>query len=149
MTDPSKMPARTPGPWFVRDFRASEMQRLGWIGPSIDRILIVNNADPRDETGCVIARIQFDNRPERLGENNLADAQFIVEACNQHDELKRRTDIAEQLAEALDSIRQYGSDTLSGRADGGPNDRDWQRDAVREMTRRASAAITAWEASNG
>lgn len=44
------------------------------------------------------------------------------------------------LYEALDSIARYGSDTLSGRVDG-PDDRQWQRDAVREMTRRARAAL--------
>lgn len=46
-----------------------------------------------------------------------------------------------RLREALESVRQYGSDTLSGRADGGPNDRAWQRAAVREMTRRAEEAL--------
>jgi hypothetical protein len=44
------------------------------------------------------------------------------------------------LRAALDSIRQYGSDTLSGRTDG-PDDRKWQRDAVLEMTNRASRAL--------
>jgi len=44
------------------------------------------------------------------------------------------------LTDALESIRQFGSDTLSGRADG-PDDREWQREAVREMTARASAAL--------
>ena len=43
--------------------------------------------------------------------------------------------------EALDSIRTYGNDTLSGRVDG-PDDRDWQRDAVLEMTNRAIAALS-------
>jgi len=37
---------------------------------------------------------------------------------------------------ALESIRQYGADTLSGRIDGS-DDRSWQREAVLEMTRRA------------
>jgi len=46
----------------------------------------------------------------------------------------------ERLRAALDSIRQYGSDTLSGRTDG-PDDRKWQRDAVLEMTNRASRAL--------
>jgi hypothetical protein len=45
----------------------------------------------------------------------------------------------ERLRAALESIRQYGSDTLSGRADG-PDDRAWQRGAVLEMTNRASRA---------
>ena len=42
--------------------------------------------------------------------------------------------------EALKAIAQYGSDTLSGRVDG-PDDREWQREAVREMTKRAIAAL--------
>ena len=45
------------------------------------------------------------------------------------------------LLEALSAISRYGWDTLSGRADGGVDDRNWQRTAVREMTRRADAAI--------
>lgn len=47
-----------------------------------------------------------------------------------------------RLREALESIRQHGSDTLSGRM-GGPDDRRWQRAAVAEMTRRAGDAIEA------
>ena len=47
-----------------------------------------------------------------------------------------------RLRDALDSVRQYGSDTLSGRTDG-PDDRDWQRAAVLEMTRRARLALEA------
>ena len=50
----------------------------------------------------------------------------------------------DRLLEALDSIRQYGADTLSGRVDG-PDDREWQREAVREMTERAEAVIAACE----
>ena len=38
--------------------------------------------------------------------------------------------------EAMESIRIYGSDTLSGRVDG-PEDAEWDREAVAEMTRRA------------
>lgn len=47
---------------------------------------------------------------------------------------------APELVEALQSIAQYGSDTLSGRTDG-PDDREWQREAVLEMTHRARAAL--------
>lgn len=57
-----------------------------------------------------------------------------------------RADLVEPLVEALQSIRQYGSDTLSGRADG-PDDRQWQRESVLEMTRRARAALSSWEAA--
>ena len=42
---------------------------------------------------------------------------------------------------ALKSICQYGSDTLSGRADGGADDREWQRAAVAEIVRRAQEAL--------
>ena len=52
-----------------------------------------------------------------------------------------------RLREALGSIRQYGNDTLSGRADGGLDDRKWQREAVIEMRNRARAALQ--EKSNG
>lgn len=58
---------------------------------------------------------------------------------------RARADAAEaeiaRLREALGSIRQYGNDTLSGRADGGPDDRKWQREAVIEMRNRARAAL--------
>ena len=44
--------------------------------------------------------------------------------------------------EALEGIHRYGLDTLSGRSDG-PDDRDWQRAGVNEMTKRARLGITA------
>jgi len=47
-----------------------------------------------------------------------------------------------QALEALQSIRRYGLDTLSGRTDG-PDDRDWQRAGVNEMTKRARIGATA------
>jgi hypothetical protein len=50
-----------------------------------------------------------------------------------------QADIA-RLRDALESIFQYGADTLSGRIDG-PDDRAWQRAAVLEMTRRARTAL--------
>lgn len=40
----------------------------------------------------------------------------------------------------LESIKQYGSDTLSGRTDG-PDDWEWQRAAVLEMTQAARATL--------
>lgn len=42
-----------------------------------------------------------------------------------------------RLREALDGIYTYANDTLSGRADGGPDDRAWQRAAVVEIRNRA------------
>ena len=51
-----------------------------------------------------------------------------------------------KLSEALESIRLYANDTLSGRADGGPDDRSWQREAVIECRNRARAALKGGEA---
>lgn len=48
---------------------------------------------------------------------------------------------APKLLEALESIRTYANDTLSGRADGGPDDRAWQRECVIECRNRARDAI--------
>ena len=45
--------------------------------------------------------------------------------------------------EALESVYQYGSDTLSGPVKGQSDDRKWQRDGVLEMTNRAYKPITA------
>ena len=59
---------------------------------------------------------------------------FAVEAVERLEAEK-----AEMLA-ALESIHLYGADTLSGRVDGDDN-REWQREAVKEMTRRAETAI--------
>lgn len=46
----------------------------------------------------------------------------------------------ERLRDVLDTIRIYGSDTLSGRV-GGPDDRKWQREGVREMTELARSGL--------
>jgi hypothetical protein len=60
------------------------MKRLGWSGPSIDRILITNKTGPEIEAcsgaDSVIARIQFDNRPGSLTDGNFADAKLIAAA---------------------------------------------------------------------
>lgn len=45
-----------------------------------------------------------------------------------------------KLREALESIRLYANDTLSGRIDG-PDDRQWQREAVIECRNRARMAL--------
>ena len=46
----------------------------------------------------------------------------------------------ERAREALDSIRIYGSDTLSGPMDA-PDNREYYREGVKVMTRRARAAL--------
>ena len=45
--------------------------------------------------------------------------------------------VMEMALEALESVWQYGSDTLSGPVKGQSDDRKWQRDGVLEMTNRA------------
>ena len=59
-------------------------------------------------------------------------------------DMRKRAEKAEalnaRLVEALESIRQYGSDTLSGPV-GEPDTRDWQRAGVVEMTKRARAVL--------
>lgn len=72
------------------------------------------------------------------GPSAKAMALQIVEAVNNYESLKAR--VAELEGE-LQGIEQYGSDTLSGRVDG-PDDRDWQREGVREMRDRARAALS-------
>lgn len=60
---------------------------------------------------------------------------------------ERLTRERNELARALESIRVYASDTLSGRADG-PDDRAWQREGVVEIRNRARAALAALESAS-
>ena len=53
-----------------------------------------------------------------------------------------KEEVLKMTLEALEGIRRYGLDTLSGRIDG-PDDREWQRAGVNEMTKQARLAITA------
>ena len=49
--------------------------------------------------------------------------------------------VMELALQALESVWQYGSDTLSGPVKGQSDDRKWQRDGVLEMTNRAYRPI--------
>ena len=53
-----------------------------------------------------------------------------------------KEEVLKMTLEALEGIQRYGLDTLSGRIDG-PDDREWQRAGVNEMTKQARLAITA------
>lgn len=74
----------TSAPWYVFDQRETYMRSLGWPGPFNDAILI-SAKSPREALeaageNSIVARISFDNRPEKLGESNLADARLIAAA---------------------------------------------------------------------
>lgn len=97
----------TPPPWFVNDLRASKLRELGWEGEYVDRILICSRspaevARTQDGSDCIIARISFDNRPEELGESNLADAEYIVKACNAYPKLVEQLSACLAVLESAD-----------------------------------------------
>ena len=69
-----------------------------------------------------------------IKQDELAD--WKIKAGWTHQPLYLKSPQPEREREVLESIRIYGSDTLSGRVDG-PEDAEWYRGAVVEMTRRA------------
>ena len=76
-----------------------------------------------------------------------ADA-FVSRFCGSWNAMSGITDpegFMREVKDTLDSIDTYGSDTLSGRTDG-PADREWFREAVREMRNRARALLSQMEA---
>lgn len=70
-------------------------------------------------------------------------ASTLTEIAEIAAEAQQAEPVNARLIEALRSIQRYGLDTLSGRADGGDDDRAWQRAAVNEMTKRARIALSA------
>lgn len=46
-----------------------------------------------------------------------------------------------RLSDGVGAIRQYGSDTLGGPSNKSDDTRDWQREAVLEMTNRAARLL--------
>lgn len=55
---------------------------------------------------------------------------IIKEIDRMRDALREKDAEIARLREALDTIYVYSNDTISGRADGGPDDRAWQRETV-------------------
>lgn len=72
--------------------------------------------------------------------HSAADAALIVATRNALPELLAKAEAHDALVSALESINQYGTDTLSGNADG-PSDVDWYRGGVEELVIRSGAAI--------
>ena len=73
----------TPGPWHALDQRNSTLRAQGWEGPEQDAILIVNYPPAEIKAGhcdCIVARIEFRNRAEKLGDGNMADGRLIAAA---------------------------------------------------------------------
>jgi hypothetical protein len=84
------------------------------------------------------------NKNDNRVEEAEANTAFIVEACNQHDELKRRADIAEQREQALVEALRFYADP-----------KNWTGGTILDMEAshfdgwsKAQAALSAWEASN-
>lgn len=83
--------------WYVHDYRASTMRRLGWVGPTIDRIVIATT-DAAGIEACsgansIVARIQFDNRSDELTDSNMADAILIAAAPELYGALAQMVDV--------------------------------------------------------
>jgi hypothetical protein len=74
---------------------------------------------------------------------HVNDALTLANCCNERNTMEHERftqEQAQEMYDALSSIRLYANDTLSGRADG-PDDREWQRSAVVEIRNHARAAI--------
>lgn len=110
--------AATPGPWVYEP--DDEGSTMGWV-----------SAKRKNMMPSPLFKVLSDSAQAAL------DADLVEALRNAFPAM---ADEIERLREALDSIRIYGSDTLSGRVDG-PDDRQWQRESVLEMTRRARAAL--------
>ena len=87
------------------------MRSIGWPGPFNDAILI-SSLSPKDAVeaqgdNCIVARISFNNRAEKLGENNLADAHLIAAA----------PDLLEALQEAEKWFGPFSEITINGEHD--------------------------------
>jgi hypothetical protein len=82
--------------------------------------------------------------------SDISKSDGICDNCNPFDPScgakSAMSESPQRLRAALESIWQYGADTLSGRTDG-PDDRAWQRDAVREMTMRTRDGLEATQAA--
>lgn len=89
----------------------------------------------------------LDYRPDEQGEYEFMQQMLLSAFSRITPGVKTASEpVNARLIEALRSIQRYGLDTLSGRADGGDDDRAWQRAAVNEMTKRARIALSAAEA---
>ena len=109
-----------------RKWRVFEDITHGWWGIEIDGDI---DADP----------VLYPKKMNREYLDGIVEAYNSALASHTSALAEKDARIAE-LEAALDSIRVYGSDTLSGRVDG-PADKDWYRDGVREMRNRARAAL--------
>lgn len=129
---PVKMPDGHPDLWFPDGFEGPNAKLLVEAANALPELL--DRADRTEALDIIVLSVAA-----ALARHGVKDADDPGEAIDVLVADKNR-EIA-RLREALSSIRQYGNDTLSGRADGGPDDRKWQREAVIEMRNRARAAL--------
>ena len=82
-----------------------------------------------------IKRWDFDASIDAMDE--FDDGEYVL--CSDHEaEVARLRAEVQGLRDGLEAIYQFGSDTLSGPTGDTPDDRQWHRTAVLEMTNRAS-----------
>ena len=107
MTQDTEAERFDPEPWDIRRASMKRAEDGGWV---------------RYDDYLALAA-------ERDSLRNQVEAEAIAASAYR--------DERDALREALDGIYIYANDTLSGRADGGPDDRAWQRAAVVEIRNRA------------
>ena len=103
----------TPGPWSVDPMPGVDGKHDVWTGWND---LICENA-------------------------RFVNAHMIADAPDLHAAVVALLADNAKLRDALQSIRQYGSDTISGPSKASDDTKSWVRDGVIEMTERACAAL--------
>jgi hypothetical protein len=77
--------------WYVNDIRATTMRSLGWEGPCLDQILILDKppseAVADEGRNCVVARISYEGRSAELCDEHLADAHMLAAAPDLYEAL--------------------------------------------------------------
>ncbi len=131
--DASKMKARTPGPWSV--------------GDTTGRMVVREVPGMCDGGDYYSVAVTTAHSLLSVAEAK-ANAAFIVEACNQYDELERRVDIAEQMAAALRACQFALAMVIAPDAIKSTSVLHAFTQAT-EAECKARAALSAFDASNG
>jgi len=121
----ASMTGFTPGPWTV------------------DGICIANVSGYPIDICLMGEPLQYPGDTGKMMDNSGPNAALIAAAPDLHRIATEQAAEIARLLEALEAIRQYGNDTLSGPSVASEDTRNWQRESVLEMTKRAANAIEA------